>query len=432
MKPVIVRAALVATIVAMAGQPALAAEESVRGYDRATSILGKLIRRAEENIRKVDLIIEQQKAAERNTLRDAEARKLFEQGNTFLASGDLEGARKSWDEALRIAESPKMRNCIIEQQRKADKKATAERAEKAEAEQIAAETARKEVAALQERKRELFSQGKHLFDSGDLDGAEARFRELLVLDAAYPMAGEYSGDLIPARREELRLQAEREAMAQDAYERGNALLAKGNLADARSAWNEALRIADNREMRDEIAQKEASVALATAPDINSASKSVAPQSAAVPLPAVMLEAPAPPPAAAPVSAPVLPSPVLSVKEMVSVPVDVTKAVSGGRFVLEVGADGIPQGDGVAVVTGLGTRVYYISNAELVAGENITHVWEHDGKIAARLPLGLVGKTRRVVWSGKRMLVEWTGRWTVRTLTVDGRELSADSFNYVKE
>lgn len=432
MKPVFVRAALVASIVAMAGQPALAAEEAVRGYEGATSTLAELIRRAEENIRKVDLLIEQQKAAERNALRDAEARKLFEQGNTLSASGDLDGAKKAWDEALRIAENPEMRTYIIEQQRKADEKAAAERAKKAEAERVAAQKVRQEAAALLARKRELFSQGKHLFDSGDLDGAEARFRELLALDAAYPMAGAYAGDRIPARREELRRQAEREAMARAAFERGNALFANGDLAGARSAWNGALRIADNREMREEIAQKEASVAVAPAPVVKPAAKSVEPQAAAKPVTDVRKAPPSDRPASVPVPAPPALAPVPVAKVTAPAPVDGAKAPSGGRFVLAKGKTGVPEGNGVAVVAGSVKRVYYVSDPQVVAGERITHVWEHDGATVTRFPVGLVGKTRRTVWSVKGIPAGSTGTWTVRTVTADGRELSADSFTILNE
>ena len=419
MKPLFARVALLAGVVCTAGVPALAAEEPVQSYDAATSTLSDLIRQAEENIRKVDHIIEQQKVAERNALRDTEARRLYEQGDLLYASGDLEGAKKAWAEALRVASNPEMKSHIADQQRKADERAAAERARRAEEERLAAEKARQQEAALKARKREMFAQGKGLFDSGNLDAAETKFRELLALDADYPKTKEYVDSRIPERREELRRQAEKESKARAAFEQGNVLFAKGDLAGARAAWNDALRIADNRVMREDIERKEASAAIVAAPAVKASEPAVVAKAA---LPTVVKA-----------SAPVAPLRVEPAAPAVKPEVKALKAVTtGGRFVLAKGPKGVPEGEGVSSIPGSTKRVYYVSDRNSVAGERITHVWEYQGKVVSRFRVGLVGKTMRSVWSVKGMPAGSTGTWTVRTVTADGRELSADSFNYENE
>uniref|UniRef100_A4SD89 Tetratricopeptide TPR_2 repeat protein n=1 Tax=Chlorobium phaeovibrioides (strain DSM 265 / 1930) TaxID=290318 RepID=A4SD89_CHLPM len=224
MKSIVARAALGACILTLPASFGLRAEDAVKGYDDAASTLKELIEKAELNIRKVDGLIEERKVTERNIVRDEKARAAIQRGNELYAAGDLEEAKKAWNEALAITKNEEMKRYLAEEERRAERKAAEER------------------AARDLRMKQLDADGIALFGEGRLEEAEGKFRELLSLDADNRSAGEYLENRIPALRRERQQKAEREKNARAAFERGNEYKASGNMKAARDAWKETLSL----------------------------------------------------------------------------------------------------------------------------------------------------------------------------------------------
>jgi len=69
-----------------------------------------------------------------------------------------------------------------------------------------------------------------------------KFNEVLVLDAAHQVAGQYLETSIPERKALLQRRREATKLAEVAMERGNQLYASGDYEGAKVAWMEALDI----------------------------------------------------------------------------------------------------------------------------------------------------------------------------------------------
>lgn len=57
---------------------------------------------------------------------------------------------------------------------------------------------------------------------------------------------------------------------------------------------------------------------------------------------------------------------------------------------------------------------------------ISHLWFHEGNQMAEVPLNIKSSSWRT-WSSKRIMKSWTGRWTVKVLSEDGRILKEKGF-----
>ncbi|KZK73532.1 MAG: hypothetical protein A3K90_02045 [Pelodictyon luteolum] len=188
-----------------------------------------MIERAEQNIIKADELIESRREAERKALRAAEVRKACDRAGILAESGDLAGAKAEWKRALTIVRDPEAKSRIIEQVRQAEVKTAAQRAER------------------KLRIESLNAEGTALFERRLLDESQARFRESLILEASNPEARRYIESVIPAMRNELRLQAAREEDAKAAMEKGRSLFADGDLKGSVAKWREALRMTSDTE-----------------------------------------------------------------------------------------------------------------------------------------------------------------------------------------
>ena len=89
------------------------------GDDGYTLSLKGLVKQSQENIKKVDIEIENQKIARKNEEREALARAYFEKGNTLYKQGKLKEAREQWQKALDLTSHPEMKDYIRQSDRKA-------------------------------------------------------------------------------------------------------------------------------------------------------------------------------------------------------------------------------------------------------------------------------------------------------------------------
>jgi Protein of unknown function (DUF2914) len=74
------------------------------------------------------------------------------------------------------------------------------------------------------------------------------------------------------------------------------------------------------------------------------------------------------------------------------------------------------------------KVFYFTELRDLAGQTITHRWEHDGKVMAEVPFEIGGPRWRI-FSSKNLDPSWTGEWKVSVVTASGDTLSVNTFNY---
>lgn len=74
------------------------------------------------------------------------------------------------------------------------------------------------------------------------------------------------------------------------------------------------------------------------------------------------------------------------------------------------------------------KVYFFTDLRNLSGHMIRHRWEYNGKTMATVEFG-VGGPRWRVWSSKRLLPQWTGKWTVSVVDENGKVLGQASFEY---
>jgi hypothetical protein len=88
---------------------------------------------------------------------------------------------------------------------------------------------------------------------------------------------------------------------------------------------------------------------------------------------------------------------------------------------------------VNTVTKLDTdehKIYYFTELKGMEGQQVTHRWEHNGKVMAEVPFQ-VGGPRWRVYSSKQLENDWTGEWKVSVVDGNGSTLGVNTFTYVK-
>ena len=88
------------------------------------------------------------------------------------------------------------------------------------------------------------------------------------------------------------------------------------------------------------------------------------------------------------------------------------------------------GDVIKVEYGEIQRVYFFTDLRDMEGGQVTHVWKLDGVIEAEIPFDIGGDRWRV-WSSKRLMPGFDGKWSV-DIVKDGEVLESRSFDYVDE
>lgn len=71
------------------------------------------------------------------------------------------------------------------------------------------------------------------------------------------------------------------------------------------------------------------------------------------------------------------------------------------------------------------KIYYFTELRDMAGQQVTHRWEHKGKVMAEVPFEIRGNRWRV-YSSKRIEPEWKGEWKASVIGSDGTELATNT------
>ncbi|MDH5648714.1 MAG: DUF2914 domain-containing protein, partial [Gammaproteobacteria bacterium] len=74
------------------------------------------------------------------------------------------------------------------------------------------------------------------------------------------------------------------------------------------------------------------------------------------------------------------------------------------------------------------KIYYFTELKDMAGQTITHRWEHNGQVMAEIPFEVRGDRWRI-YSSKNLDPSWTGEWKASVVTSGGETLSVNTFNY---
>ncbi|WP_223267013.1 hypothetical protein [Chlorobium phaeovibrioides] len=206
MKLFVYRAVLSACFISLTAFSAVHAVERVGTHDDSAMTLENLSRLAGEKLQNVEALIRERKIAERNAANEAQAREAYERGVQLSSSGDFDGAKKAWKEALDITQSPEMREYVAEQNRLAklseEQAAVAQRAAYREevvsgprtgrpgspsgpvwTGEFSLSAANELKAAVEARINLINAEGEALFREDKIDDAEGKFRAALRLDA---------------------------------------------------------------------------------------------------------------------------------------------------------------------------------------------------------------------------------------------------------
>jgi hypothetical protein len=76
------------------------------------------------------------------------------------------------------------------------------------------------------------------------------------------------------------------------------------------------------------------------------------------------------------------------------------------------------------------RIYFFTDLRELAGQIVTHKWEHDGQVMAEIKFKVGNGPRWRVYSSKNLLPTWTGQWTVSVVDEHGSTLNVSTFSYV--
>ncbi len=105
----------------------------------------------------------------------------------------------------------------------------------------------------------------------------------------------------------------------------------------------------------------------------------------------------------------------------------TPSVARATFTTLV-ADREPQ-DEVNRLSNENNRIIFFTDLRDLSGRSVSHVWERDGVVMARVPFSVKGPRWRV-YSTKNLEPSWVGEWTVKVVDDQGNELHRESFSYV--
>ena len=73
------------------------------------------------------------------------------------------------------------------------------------------------------------------------------------------------------------------------------------------------------------------------------------------------------------------------------------------------------------------KVYFFTELRDMAGQTVTHRWEHDGKVQAEVKFNVRGPRWRV-WSSKNLPTDATGEWKVSVVNGNGEVIAEDVVN----
>lgn len=109
------------------------------------------------------------------------------------------------------------------------------------------------------------------------------------------------------------------------------------------------------------------------------------------------------------------------------------AIENGRVARAVFTSQIVDREPVDSLSELGNdsdRIYFFTDLRGLAGQIVTHKWEHDGQVMAEIKFKVGNGPRWRVYSSKNLLPIWTGQWTVSVIDEQGSSLNVSTFNYI--
>jgi hypothetical protein len=87
-------------------------------------------------------------------------------------------------------------------------------------------------------------------------------------------------------------------------------------------------------------------------------------------------------------------------------------------------------DSISTLSNDAGKVYYFTELRDMAGQTVTHRWEHNGKVMAEVPFTVNGSRWRV-FSSKNLDQSWLGEWKVSVVNEAGATLAVNTFTYEK-
>ncbi len=85
-------------------------------------------------------------------------------------------------------------------------------------------------------------------------------------------------------------------------------------------------------------------------------------------------------------------------------------------------------DRISTIASDKSRVYYFTELQGMAGQSITHRWEHNGKVVSEVKLDVGGPHWRA-YSSKTLDPSLIGDWKVSVIDANGSTVSANTFTY---
>ncbi len=85
-------------------------------------------------------------------------------------------------------------------------------------------------------------------------------------------------------------------------------------------------------------------------------------------------------------------------------------------------------DSVSFLENEARAISFFSDLRGLAGHSISHRWQYQGKVMAEVSFEVRGNRWRV-WSSKKLISAWSGKWTVSVVGPGGEILATRSFNY---
>lgn len=74
------------------------------------------------------------------------------------------------------------------------------------------------------------------------------------------------------------------------------------------------------------------------------------------------------------------------------------------------------------------KVYFFTDLRDMKGQTVTHRWQYNGKVMAKVHFK-VGGPRWRVWSSKNLEPGWTGQWKVSVVNAAGQVIASDTLDY---
>ena len=99
-----------------------------------------------------------------------------------------------------------------------------------------------------------------------------------------------------------------------------------------------------------------------------------------------------------------------------------------RAIFTTGVSGREPIDTVTALGASARKVCFFTDIRNCTGDAVTHRWIYRGRTMAEVKLSIGGPRWRT-WSSKKLLPEWSGRWSVEVVDAAGTVLLPRSFDY---